>query len=471
MPGTLASVAARIVFAFAIFAVLVLAITGRPVKRLIDFDQSFYLTLAYDLGRHGVFSNGVFDDVDSTTSRPPPGMFFSPLYPWLALGAMKLDSRFANAVTCSVEANHKKRDLATCDIYARPMHIIHALFLALGIVAIALTGEIILANARMFFLAGILATVGVAAEAELLSYVMTESIWFSLYSLTVFAFVAALNSGRTRTFVLAGLLLGLLCLTRPSFLVLAPILICLVFVHARWFAPGTARPWLHSAMFGAAFLVLVVPWATRNYVALGKLAMTEEYGSATLVERFAFNDMTAREFLLAFPYCVPKAGPAAVERLFGADAMARFEWNKPGSFFERGRAQRMALVAAHGRLDPIVGDLMRAEMARNWWRHALTSIPLGWCGLWVSGFWSLVMLPLFAWACVAAVRQAKPLFLFYALPAVLLVGLHAAVANHYSRYNFGLIGPLAVGGTWAIARMLSTRWRDRTRTSGADLKV
>jgi hypothetical protein len=463
MSGRLSSVAARVVFACAVFAVLVLAITGRPVKRLIDFDQSFYLTIAYDLRRHGVFSNGLFDDVDSTTSRPPPGMFFSPLYPWLVLGAMQLDFRFANAVTCSVEANHKKRDLATCDIYARPMHIIHALFLALGIVAIALTGEIILANARVFFFAGILATIGVAAEAELLSYVMTESIWFSLYSVTAFAFVAALNSGRPRTFVLAGLLLGLLCLTRPSFLVLAPIVICLVFVHARWVARGTARPWLHSAVFGAAFLMLIVPWATRNHVSLGKLTMTEEYGSATLVERFAFNDMTAREFLLAFPYCIPKVGPAAVERLFGADAMARFEWNKPGSFFERGRAQRTALVAAHGRLDPIIGDLMRGEMARNWWRHALTSIPLGWCGLWVSGLWSLVMLPLFVWACVAAFSEPKPLFLFYALPALLLVGLHAAVANHYSRYNLGLIGPFAVAGAWAIARMVSALPRGRAQ--------
>jgi hypothetical protein len=173
--------------------------------------------------------------------------------------------------------------------------------------------------------------------------------------------------------------------------------------------------------------------------------------------------MTAREFLLAFPYCVPKVGPAVVEGLFGADAMARFEWNKPGSFFESGRAQRTALVAAHGRLDPAIGDLLRHEMARNWWRHALTSIPLGWCGLWVSRLWSLVMLPLFAWACVAAVREPRPLFLFYALPALVLVGLHAAVANHYSRYNFGLIGPFAVAGAWAIARMASALPRGRAQ--------
>jgi hypothetical protein len=463
MTQRFAGIGARVIFALVVFAVLVVAITSRPAKRLLDFDQSFYLTIAYDLDRHGVFSNGVFDEVDSTTTRPPPGMFFSPLYPWLVLGAMKLDSRFAVAVECAIEANHKKRDLATCEIYARPMLIVHALFLTFGILAIALTAELIFGGARVFFLSGALATIGAAAEAELFSNVMTESVWFSLYSVTMLAFVAALMTFRRLNFILAGLLLGVLCLTRPSFLVLAPVLLGITFVHMRWFAPDRPRPWLaQAAAFAAAFLVLVGPWVARNYVSIGKAAVTEEYGAATLVERFAFNDMTVREFLFAFPYCVPKIGPAAVE-LVAPGATSRFEWDQPGSFFETGRARRVALVAAHGRLDPVIGGLMRDEMARNWWRHLVTTLPLGWCGLFVSGLWSLFMIPLFVWACVAAARQKQPLFLLYALPGLLLVGLHAGVANHYPRYNLGLIGPFAVGGAWMIVRMMPVRPRTRAQ--------
>jgi hypothetical protein len=463
MTQRFAGIGARAIFALVVFAVLVVAITSRPAKRLLDFDQSFYLTIAYDLDRHGVFSNGVFDDVDSTSARPPPGMFFSPLYPWMVLGAMKLDSRFAAAVACAIEANHKKRDLATCEIYATPMLIIHALFLTLGIAAIALTGEIIFGGARVFYVSGVLATAGAAAEAELFSNVMTESVWFSLYSVTMLTFVAALMTFRRRYFILAGLLLGVLCLTRPSFLLLGPVLLAIAFVHLRWFARVAPQPWLaHAAAFSLAFLVVIVPWAARNYVSIGKAAVTEEYGAATLVERFAFNEMTLREFLLAFPYCVPTIGPAAVERIAPA-AASRFEWDQPGSFFETGRARRVALVAAHGRLDPIIGDLVRAEMARNWWRHLVTTVPLGWCGLFVSGLWSLFMLPLFVWACVAAAWQRQPLFLLYALPGLLLVGLHAGVANHYPRYNLGLIGPFAVGGAWMIVRMLPARPRTRAQ--------
>jgi hypothetical protein len=451
MPGK-AAVGARIVFALAVFAAIAVAIASRPTKRLIDFDQSFYLTIAYDLARYGVFTNGVFDAVDSTTAPPPPGMFFSPLYPWLVVGAMKLDPRFAQAVSCAIEANEKKRDLSSCDIYARPIHLIHALLLALGVLAIARTAEAIFASAGVFYGAGILAALGVAAEAELLSYIMTESLWFFLYSAAMLAFVTGLKTARTRAFIAAGLLLGALCLARASFLVLAPVLLGLLAVWARWFSPLGWRGFLRNgAAFALAFVVVVAPWVARNYLSVGKAGFSEEYGSATLVERFAFNTMTPREFALAFPYCLPVVGPAVVARLAGADAMARFEWNQPGSFFEQGRARRTELVAAHGRLDPLIGEVMSEEWRRNAWRHLVTIVPLAWCGLWVSGVWSLFMLPLFAWASLAAVRRGKPLLLFYAVPALVLVGLHAAVANHYSRYNLGLIGPMAAGAAWVIS--------------------
>src|SRR5689334_7554171 len=89
-----------------VFVTLATAILLRPAKWLSDFDQSFYLTVAYDLVHHGVFSNGIFDKVDSTREVPPSGRFFGPIYPALVAAAMKLDARFGRAVDCSVEANH-----------------------------------------------------------------------------------------------------------------------------------------------------------------------------------------------------------------------------------------------------------------------------------------------------------------------------------------------------------------------------
>jgi hypothetical protein len=92
----------KLLFGCFAFAVLSFSILHRPAWTLNDFDQGFYLTIAYDLDKHGVFSNGPFAGVDSTVARPPPGMFFGPVYPALVLAAMKLDGRFAASVRCSV---------------------------------------------------------------------------------------------------------------------------------------------------------------------------------------------------------------------------------------------------------------------------------------------------------------------------------------------------------------------------------
>ena len=465
-----APVIARIIFGLLIFAVLAAAILTRPAKWLSDFDQGFYLTIAYDLKRHGVFSNGVFDDVVSPVAVPPPGMFFGPLYPWLIVGATKLDARFAAAVDCSVEANHKVRDGAECEVYARPMHLMHAALLALGVLAIALAAETMFASIAVFWLTGILATVALLADADLFSFVMTESLTFSLYSLVMLAMALAWSSSKRRYFALAGLVLGLLCLARPSFQVLALVLPVLILVGARFVAdPKSRSAWINAAAFALGFLLVVGPWIARNYVSVGKPALTEEYGSAALIERFAFDDMTAREFLLAFPYCLPEIGEPVVNWAFGPAAMERFVYYAPKSFFHVGRAHREKLVEAHGRLDPQIGGLIRDEMREKWWRYLLVSIPLAWCGMWVGGWLGLVLVPLFAYACVAAVRRGKPLLLLYAAPALVMLGLHAAVANQYTRYNLILIGPFCAAAAWIIATRFSPspgstgRWRWRSR--------
>ncbi len=426
-----------------------------------DFDQSFYITIAYDIDRHGVFSNGVFDDVDSTVGVPPPGMFIAPLYPWLILAATKIDQRFAKAVTCSVESNNKKRAFTECETYARPMNLIHALLLAIGVVAIARSAELMFLGSATFWLAGGLATLALAADTELFSFVMTESLTFSLYSLTMLAMVAAWTTPRWRYYALAGVLLGLLCLTRASYLILAPVMIVLIILQARFIGGG--RIWQSIFAFAFCFAVVVLPWAVRNYVSVGKFKMTEEYGAAALVERFAFNQMKPREFALAFPYCLPVVGPSLVSCAFGKNAMDRFEWNRPGSFFETGRATRGALLATHQRLDPVIGGLVWDEMSANWWRHILVSIPLAWCGLWLGGLLGLVLVPAFVWAGIAAIRQSKPLFLLYAAPALVMLALHAGVANHYTRYNLILIGAYAAGAAWLMAR---SAWFSRARLQG-----
>jgi 4-amino-4-deoxy-L-arabinose transferase-like glycosyltransferase len=464
LPSPLRRVGRGVILVLAAFLVLAAALLSRPPKQLMDFDQPFYVTIAYDLDRHGVFSNGIFDGTDDAVTAPAPGMFFGPVYPLLVLAAMKIDHRFADAVHCAVEADHGHGDPASCEPYAAPLRIIHALLLALGVLAVAAAGAKMFGSTAAFWLAGSLATVGLAAEADMFSFIMTESIAFSLYSVLALTLVLAWTSANVRYWVLAGGVLGLLCLTRPSFLVLFPVAIGLGVLHGRLSEPR--RPIAAAGLLGLtlAFAAVIGAWGARNAISVGKFGLTEEYGSAAIIERFAYDDMTAREFIQAFPYCVPGIGALGFDLVYGTDSMHRFVFHTPGSFFHVGRDRRDALVNEFG-LDPLIGGIIRDEMRERWWRYLLVSIPLAWCGMWAGQLASLVLIPLFGWACVRAVRKSEPLLLLYAAPAIVMLGLHAALANQTTRYNLILIGPFCVAAAWIIASW--GVWRRRAVSSAS----
>jgi len=330
----------------------------------------------------------------------------------------------------------------------------HAVLLAIGVLAIALAAEMIFTGTAPLWPVGVLATSALLADADLFSFVMTESVTFSIYSLAALSIMWALKHPGFRKVLLVGGLFGLLTLTRPSYVVLAlvvPVLLAGFFRRIGMRRRMIAR---HLAAFAFGWLVVVGPWLARNAISFGHWGLTEEYGSAALIERIAYNDMTAQEILLSFPYCLPRVGPPLVEQVFGAAAMERFVYYAPRSFFHAGRGHRDDLVDAYGRLDPIIGPILKEEMSRNWWRHLLVSLPLGWCGMWVGGWLGLALVPLFVGACLAAGPSTRLPFLIYSAPAVVMLGLHAVVANQYTRYNLILIGPFSVGAVWLIHRLM-----------------
>jgi 4-amino-4-deoxy-L-arabinose transferase-like glycosyltransferase len=449
------SLKAKICLGIVAFATLGAFILSRPAWTLQDFDQPFYITIAYDLDKWGVFSNGQLGEVDSTYTRPQSGMFFGPVYPFLILGAMKLDPRFADAVRCSVEGDRGHRDEATCEPYEIPMRLLNAFLLAIGIVAVASAAELIFGKSSIFMLAGAFALTSAAFEAGIFSYIMTESTTFAIYSVFAWATVLAWRTGRTWHFILGGGVLGLLCLTKPSYLVLFPLVVALSLLYAyRLGDHKRPRAGWRVLAFSLAFGCVVGAWVARNVISVGKFGFTEEYGSAALIERFAYNDMAAREFFQAFAYCTPGIGEIVFDPVHGTDSMHRFVYHTKGSFFHVGRDRRSTLIDQYVRLDPLISGILREEMRTNWWRHLLVSIPLAWCGMWAGWLASLFLVPMFAWACVRTVREKDPLLMLYAAPAIAMLGLDALIGNHSTRYNLVLIGPYSVGAAFVISLWL-----------------
>jgi 4-amino-4-deoxy-L-arabinose transferase-like glycosyltransferase len=470
MPKLLSALPRTPVFCLLALVALALLLLSRPDRALYDFDGSFYVTVAYDLDRYGVFSDGLFAEDDSSREDdgsiepPKPGMFFGPVFPFMVYAAMWVDPRFAQAVRCAVDADREERDDPTCEPYTRPIRLIDALLLALGATAVASAAALIFRQAGVFWLTGLIVLAALAAEADTLCLVMTESAIFGLYGLLAWATLRAWITDRAWLYAASGILLGILCLTKPSFLALFPVVAVLTLLYGYRIAKPRPQGMVrHLIVLTLALGCVLAAWAARNAVTVGKFALTEEYGSAALIERFAYDDMTAREFFQAFAYCTPGIGDLMFDQVYGTDSMHRFVYHTPGSFFHTGRDLRDALVEEHGRLDPLIGGIVVQEMRANWWRYLLVNIPLAWCGMWPGWIVSLPLVPLFVFACMRAVQRREPMFLLYCAPAVVMLGLHAAVGNHTTRYNFILIGPYAAAAAWLIwAAWQDGRWRWRS---------
>jgi hypothetical protein len=192
------------------FLVLGLSILSRPDWKLRDFDQVFYVTIAYDLDRYGVFSDGIFDPVDSSVQPAQPGMFFGPVFPAMILAVMNLDQRFAEAVRCSVDSNRGHRDESTCEAYETPIRILSAALLAIAVAVVGFAAELIFRRTQWIFLfVGLFATAALASEAHIFSFVMTESAIFAFYSVFAWTLLRALIAPVAVRFAIAGAVLGL----------------------------------------------------------------------------------------------------------------------------------------------------------------------------------------------------------------------------------------------------------------------
>ena len=184
---------AKICLFIVAFAILGALILSKPAWRLQDFDQHFYITIAYDLDSYGVFSNGEHDAGDPATTRPPSGMFFGPVYPVLVFVLMKLDPRFAEAVRCSVEAHRGYRNEDTCEAYDASARLLNAFLLAIGVVAVASAAQLIFRKSSAIVTSGYACGGRARVRTFIFSpVIIIEAAIFAIYG------VFALVNGRAR---------------------------------------------------------------------------------------------------------------------------------------------------------------------------------------------------------------------------------------------------------------------------------
>ena len=428
------------------------------VRPLTEYDQPFYIGIAYDLRSTGRFTDGfLFAPADAGQMRPS-GMRFSPLYPTLVAVAMAVDSSFAHAVECVVKSNAKS---AACPTTARSVRVLQFLMLAMFLVIVWWVAREVLGSARAGLIAVVIAAMTAPVLLRFVNYVMTEMLALLLLALAIAAAVAAQRKRSVGWLFVAGLCLGLTALTRPAYLYLGYACAVVGLGLVLWGQPRMRKlPVLLAFVGGLATAVL--PWMARNEAVLGRLALTYGYDSHTLVQRIAYNQMTWKEYGLFYTCGLPD-GIGFSQAVFGSGACERFRRDPAAAnaFYNIGNGRLMEeTVAAAGGWHQHLSYLIRNYILASPLTHLLVTIPFALAGAWVHHYWGLLL----GIVCVVltwrALRDGDKGILVVTLPCWFMLLFHASVAINQYRYNLILILPYSIAGAWLVERLLPSR--DRT---------
>jgi hypothetical protein len=436
---------------------LIVAVTGvmqtqQKVLSLSAFDQPFYLGIAQDLMQAGRFTNGFMFDAHGPASARPSGMRFSPLYPTMLAGVAGVDPVLREGMACVV-ATEDRPD--ACGNRAPAMRVLQFCMLAAFYLLVWWMGCEIGGGVAMGWVSLALALLTASALLRSVNLLMTEMTTLLLATAAIAAWLRGRRPDHPIAWAAcAGALLAATALTRPGFLYLLPF--CALGA-AGLAALGRAAWWRPAALTAAGAAVLA-PWILRNWVVLGRPALTYGYDSHTLVQRIAFDTMTWREYGLAYLCWLPD-GTSLGRRFVGSHGCDRFGWDdQPNSFYSLGLRHMLdETLRASGGYEHHLGYLLHHYiLAMPVWHLAVT-VPLALRGAYVSHWWGLVLLPVCLWRIAVAIRRGEDGFLAVALPALFMLVFNAAVAVNQPRYNLLLVPAFAVAGALGL-RAAASGW-------------
>jgi 4-amino-4-deoxy-L-arabinose transferase-like glycosyltransferase len=450
---------------------LIMAVCGGIAARekplsLSAFDQPFYLGIANDLLATGRFTNGFMFDVHGPAELRPSGMRFSPVYPAMLAAAASGDTVLRRGMVCVVATSDAPN---ACQSAAPLMRGVQLCMLAGFFLLVWWIGGEVGGSPGMAWLSLALALMAAPVLVRSAMLLMTETTCLLLSTAAIAAWLRAVRGAASLAWAAScGGLLALTALTRPGFLYLLPF--CVLAGCALAAAGGTARAgWLRAAMVGMGGAVVLAPWSLRNWLVMGRAALTYGYDSHTLVQRIAFDTMDWREYGLAYLCWLPD-GTSLGRRFVAPGACDRFGWDEqPNSFYSLGLRHMLdQTLKAAGGYDHHLRYLLHTYiLAMPVW-HMAVSVPLALRGAYVAHWWGFVLLPVCLWATWRALRRGEAAYLAVALPALFMLIFNASVAVNQVRYNLLLVPAYAVAGALclrAINRRLragTTRWHGGT---------
>jgi 4-amino-4-deoxy-L-arabinose transferase-like glycosyltransferase len=163
---------------------------------------------------------------------------------------------------------------------------------------------------------------------------MTEPLYLMAYSAFAAVFVKAVTARKGLAWwSLAGVLLGLVVLVKPSAAVLVP-LSGVAILAAAYVRSEPLRPALLSVLcLAAAASVIVGAWIARSEALFGTASLADPvYLEASLSHRLAYDRMSWTEWLGGWLYFLPDFGDDAAAALFGKTTLNALGFGSDGYY-------------------------------------------------------------------------------------------------------------------------------------------
>ncbi|MFD1627111.1 ArnT family glycosyltransferase [Azospirillum griseum] len=434
---------------------LVLVVLGyglsiRPIQPTAD--SISYLSGAYHLHAHGVYSGAPTDDV------APPSIGREPGYPLVLAMLMRIDPAFGGfRPSCLMQAN-----LCDSAIYRIPQWVNAVLIGVSGLALFATLHR--LTRRRIPSLLGALYLVANLQMHKGFYDIISDPLAVSLVAILLWLLVRAWQSPDSSLLRWAWVGLGAAALTFTKAIFLYFALVGLACAALVGLFHPIARRRLFPALLVAAltFAAPIGGWVMRNTSIIGVPVFTDLRSGIALSTREVFNHMSAEQYAAAFVYWTRGFGDGLAKRLFAPEVIAPFDLGQPGGFYDEGQngygrrlatleqAEGLSELAAVKQLDR---QLINAILDRPL-IHLATTLPVLYRGIWIDEF-IVVGLPVFMIVLIGAVRRRDAL-------TITLLGLgafnllfYALISLNITRYQMTAVPCIALACGLAAHRWLN----------------
>lgn len=446
-------IALNVVLPFLLSLTVILIVVSMKERGEPHADEYTYLWLGADLNKHGTLTNGPFSE-NGEVGRP--GRFLAPTYPYLLHILSLFDETSFQTITCYSPRPPKD----ACPIAFGSLlgvQVVLASFTALFIYLIALL------LSRSAIVSWLTLTI-VLATQELSYYaskILTEtSAFFFLFGFLL-ALVWGLKSGRPMAYAMAGLAIAFAALTRPSYMYLlyaTALTLALLALCARRMEPKVMFG--HLVLFVGIGIVVLLPWALRNWTHFGDPAITAGYGPYILAQRVTFNQMTWAEWAVSWIFWLPDFGDSLAEALFAPELYQKLGFYTPESYFLQGNALMAELKQRLPDTKDQFNFLVQNYILTNPIKHVIVSASLTVRGMWVGKYLAIVgLLLLIPAGLLSARRGVLALFLAFAGALLFMAALHGLVTVNVPRYNAPLIALYGYIVVFWLIYQLERAWR------------